>query len=160
MWRRVAVVSSSDATASDSPAKMLVWPSAWMPAICGFDVADVPSGAVRMTQWAFSLKATTPNSSRSRERGDGAQDGLLADVDLGHALDGDADVAIGDVAVAGVHGARLVDDHDQRDVRLLLAVAHVHVDRQRLLERRLLVAARAVRARAADHHQAAAEVAA
>ena len=39
------------------------------------------------------------------------------------------------------------------------AVAHAHVDRQRLLERRLLVAAGAVALRPADHHQALAEVA-
>ena len=31
-----------------------------------------------------------------------------------------------------------VDDHDQRDIRLLSAVAHIHVDRQRFLERRRL----------------------
>ena len=78
---------------------------------------------------------------------------------LGTPWIGDAAVAVGGVAVAGVHRARLVDDDDERDVGLALAVAHVHVDRQRLLERRLLVAAGAVRVRAADHHQAAAEVA-
>ena len=63
------------------------------------------------------------------------------------------------VAVAGVHRARLVDDDDERDVRLLLPVANAHVDRQRLLDRRLRVAAGAVRARPADHDEAAPEVA-
>ena len=138
---------------------MLVWPSAWMPAICASTSPTLPSGAVWMTQWAFSLKRHDAELVALGQRGHGAQDGLLADVDLGHAADRDAVVAVGGVAVAGVHRARLVDDHDQRDVRLALAVAHVHVDRQRFLERRALVAAGAVGVRAADHHQAAAEVA-
>ena len=67
--------------------------------------------------------------------------------------------AVERVAVAGRHRAGLVDDDHERDVRLLLAVAHAHVDRQRLLERRLLVAAGAVAVLAADHHQPLAEVA-
>ena len=67
--------------------------------------------------------------------------------------------AVEAVAVAGVHRARLVDDDDERDVGLLLAVAHAHVDRQRLLERRVGVAAGAVAARPADHHEAPPEVA-
>ncbi len=93
------------------------------------------------------------------QRRNGAQDRLLADVDLGHAADRDAVVAVGGVAVTGVHRARLVDHDHQRDVRLALSIAHVHVDRQRFLEWRALVAAGAVRARAADHHQPTAQVA-
>ena len=89
------------------------------------------------------------------------QDGLLADVDLARAIDlgAAAHPALERVAVAGVHRARLVDDDDERDIRLLLAVAHAHVDRQGLLERRLLVAAGAVRIGPADHDQALAQVA-
>ena len=52
-----------------------------------------------------------------------------------------------------------VDDDDQRDVRLLLAVAHAHVDRQGLLERRLLIAAGPVAVGSADHHEPLAEIA-
>ena len=80
------------------------------------------------------------------QRRGGAQDRLLADVDLADPADPGAAAlaALERVAVAGVHRARLVDDDDERDVGLLLAVAHAHVDRQRLLERRLLVAAGAV----------------
>ena len=75
----------------------------------------------------------------------GPQDRLLADVDLLDAADpGCRRPPVERVAVAGRHRARLVDDDDERDVRLLLAIAHAHVDRQRLLERRLLVAAGAV----------------
>ena len=72
------------------------------------------------------------------QRRRGPQDRLLADVDLADAGDpGPAATApVERVAVAGVHRARLVDDDDERDVRLLLAVADAHVDRQRLLERR------------------------
>jgi len=33
MWRRAAVVPSSDFTASSRPAKMFVWPTGWIPAI-------------------------------------------------------------------------------------------------------------------------------
>ena len=77
----------------------------------------------------------------------GPQDRLLADVDLLDAADPAAaahPALVERVAVAGRHRARLVDDDDERDVGLLLPVAHAHVDRQRLLERRLLVAAGAV----------------
>ena len=74
-------------------------------------------------------------------RGGGPQDRLLADVDLADPGDPRAgaagDAVVERVAVAGVHRARLVDDDDERDVRLLLPIAHAHVDRQALLERRL-----------------------
>ena len=95
------------------------------------------------------------------QRRRGAQDRLLADVDLADAAHADpaaALAAVERVAVAGVHRARLVDDDDERDIGLLLTVADAHVDRQGLLERRLLVAAGAVRIGAADHHQTLAEV--
>ena len=89
------------------------------------------------------------------------QDRLLADVDLADATHpGPAALtAVERVAVAGVHRARLVDHDDEGHVRLLLAVPDAHVDRQRLLDRRLLVAAGAVRVRAADHDESLAEVA-
>ena len=91
-----------------------------------------------------------------------AQDGLLADVDLAHAAGPArpaAHAAVEAVAVAGVHRARLVDDDDERDVRLLLPVADAHVDGQRRLERRVGIAAGAVAARPADHHEPPPEVA-
>ena len=72
--------------------------------------------------------------------------------------DAAAHAAVEAVAVAGVHRARLVDHDDERDVRLLLAVAHAHVDGQRLLERRVGVAAGAVRPRPADRHEPASQV--
>src|SRR4029079_7534152 len=89
------------------------------------------------------------------------QDGLLADIDLAHTADaGPAPLtAVERVAVTGIHGARLVDDHDERDVGLLLPVAHAHIDRQRLLERGPLVATGTVRIGSADHHEALADVA-
>ncbi len=91
----------------------------------------------------------------------GAQDGLLADVDLARPVDlgPAAHPAVERIAVAGVHRARLVDDDDEGDVRLLLAVAHAHVDREGLLERGPLEAAGPVRVRAADHDQALAQIA-
>ena len=92
------------------------------------------------------------------ERGRRTQDGLLADVDLAHAADARAAALVERVAVAGVHRAGLVDDDDEGDVRLLLAVADAHVDRQGLLERRALVATGAVRVAPTDHDQALAEV--
>ncbi len=61
--------------------------------------------------------------------------------------------------MAGRHRARLVDDHDEGHVGLLLPVADAHVDGQRLLDRRLLVAAGAIALRPADHDQALAEIA-
>ena len=44
---------------------MLVWPSALIAASCPCRSPTVPSGCVWTTQWADSLKATTPSSSRS-----------------------------------------------------------------------------------------------
>ena len=95
------------------------------------------------------------------QRSGRAQDRLLADIDLAHPLElaATAHAPVEAVAVAGVHRARLVDHDHEGDVRLTLPIANAHVDRQRLLHRRLRVAARAVGARATDHHQAAAEVA-
>ncbi len=89
------------------------------------------------------------------------QDRLLADVDLLDATHAGTTTAtlVERVAVAGGHRTRLVDDDDECDVRLLLAIAHAHVDGQRLLDRRLLVPARAVALGTADHHQPPAQVA-
>ena len=90
-----------------------------------------------------------------------AKDRLLGDVDLLEAalagwVGGVAAVA-GAVAVG--HAARLVDDRDHRHVRRALAVADGHVHRQRLLERRVEVAAGAVAVASAEHDEALAEVA-
>ncbi len=93
------------------------------------------------------------------EGGRRTQDRLLADVDLAHAGELDGLVAVEGVAVTGGHRARLVDDDDERHGGLLLAVADPHLDGQRRLQGRVPVAARAVAARAADHHQPLAEVA-
>ena len=96
-----------------------------------------------------------------RQRRRGAQDRLLADVDLADAAHADpaaALAAVERVAVAGVHRAGLVDHDDERDVGLLLTIADAHIDRQGLLERGLLVAAGAVRIGAADHDQTPADV--
>ena len=161
MWRRVAVDALERlappgrarrrCSSGRRPGSPAIWP-------CRSPTS--PSGCVWTTQWADSLKATTPSSSRSVMRRRGPQDRLLADVDLPDAADAARRrAAVERVAVAGVHRAGLVDDDDERDVRLLLAVADAHVDRQRLLERRLLVAAGAVAVRPADHHEALAEVA-
>ena len=135
--------------------------SAGCPAILPCRSSTPPSGWVRTTQWAGSLNADDAELVALGQRRRRPQDRLLADVDLAHAADAASrrPAAVERVAVAGVHRARLVDDDDERDVGLLLAVADAHVDRQRLLERRLLVAAGAVAVRAADHHQALAEVA-
>ena len=65
MCRRVAVAVSSDCTAWSSPAKMFVWPSGSIPAIWPCRSAMPPSGWVCTTQWAASLKPTTPSSSRA-----------------------------------------------------------------------------------------------
>ena len=65
MWRRVAVVPSSDFTAWSSPAKMFVWPIGWIPAIAPPRSAIPPRGCVRTTQWALSSKATIPSWSRA-----------------------------------------------------------------------------------------------
>ena len=59
-----------------------------------------------------------------------SQDGLLADIDLAHPLELAAAALPSRerVAVAGVHRAGLIDDHDECHVRLLLAIADAHVD--------------------------------
>ena len=140
---------------------MFVWPLGLMPAIADWMSWRPPSGAVWTTQCAESSNATTPELVLGAEGRGRPQDRLLADVDLAHAADPDAAAraAVEAVAVARVHRARLVDDDDERDVGLLLAVAHAHVDGQRLLERRVGVAAGAVAARPADHDEAPPEVA-
>ena len=139
---------------------MFVWPSAWIAGDLALQVADRRrAAAVWTTQWAASLKATTPSSSRSVSAAAARRIASLPMSTFWTPAMPGAAAAVERVAVAGGHRARLVDDDDERDVGLLLAVAHAHVDRQRLLERRLLVAAGAVAVRAADHHQALAEVA-
>ena len=92
------------------------------------------------------------------QRGHGAQDCLLADVDLRYAADLDAVVTVGRVAVARVHGARFVDDHHESDVGLPITIADVHVDRQRFLQRSALVAAGTVRVGPTEHYEAATQV--
>ena len=118
---------------------MFVWPSARMPGDLALEVADAaerlrPDDPVRGLVEGDDAELVALGHGRG-----GPQDRLLADVDLLDAADaaaGTAGVAaVERVAVAGRHRARLVDDDDERDVRLLLAVAHAHVDRQRLLER-------------------------
>ena len=128
---------------------MFVWPIGWMPAIVALQVVDAAQrlgldDPVRLLVEGHDAELVPRGQGRR-----GAQDRLLADVDLADAADAGAaaHAAVERVAVAGVHRARLVDDDDERDVRLLLAVAHAHVDRQGLLERRLRVAAGAVAAR-------------
>ncbi len=141
---------------------MFVWPSGWMPPIAPRRSAIPPSGWVLTTQWALSSKATTPELVAGGHRRRRPQDRLLADVDLADAGDARAAARVAvveRVAVAGVHRARLVDHDDEGDVGLLLLVLHAHVDRQRLLDGRVGVAAGAVALRPADHHQPAAEVA-
>ncbi len=96
-----------------------------------------------------------------RHRRGRPKDRLLADVDLPDvraAPAAAAHPAVEAVAMAGVHRARLVDDDHERDVGLLLPVADAHVDREGLLDRRVLVAAGAVAPRATDHHEALAEI--
>ena len=140
---------------------MFVWPFGVIPPIAPCRSAMPPSGAVWTTQWAASSNATTPSSSCAVSA-DAARRiaSLPMSTFLTPAIPRAAAHAVAEaVAVAGVHRARLVDDDDERDVGLLLAVADAHVDRQRLLERRVGVAAGAVAPRAADHHEAPAEVA-
>ena len=57
------------------------------------------------------------------------------------------------------HAARLVDHRDHRNVGRALAIAHRHVDRQRLLHRRVQVAPGAEAVAAADHDESLAQVA-
>ena len=146
MWRRVERASSSDWTAWSRPAKMFVLPSGLMPAIWPWRLPSPPSGCGPYDPVGRLVEGDDAQLVLRGHRGRRTQDRLLADVDLAHApYPGPAahPAAVERVAVAGVHGARLVDDDDERDVGLLLPVAHAHVDRQGLLERRLLVAARA-----------------
>ena len=138
---------------------MFVWPSARIPLIWPCRSPTPPSGCVRTTQWAASLKLTTPSSSRSVMAAAARRMASLPMSTFWTPAMPAPVAPVEGVAVAGVHRAGLVDDDDERDVRLLLAVAHAHVDRQRLLERGLLVAAGAVAVGSADHHQALAEVA-
>ena len=162
MWRRVAVAPSSSSTAASSPLKMFVWPSGRMPAIAPCRSPTLPSGCGVDHPVGGFVERHHAELVAFGQRGGGAQDGLLADVGLAHAADAGPAVthaAAGRVAVAGVHRTGLVDDDDQRDVGLLLPVAHAHVDRERLLELRVLVSARPVAAWPADHHEPPAEIA-
>ena len=110
-----------------------------------------PSGWVWTTQWAASLNADDAElvARRSaRPRPAGSPPCRCRPCGRRRCRVPPPIAAVERVAVAGVHRARLVDDDDERDVGLLLPVADAHVDRQRLLERRLLVAAGAVALRA------------
>ena len=119
-----------------------------------------PSGWVWTTQWALSSKATIPSWSRADIAAAARRIASLPMSTLrtpaippppaprSNVLQWQASIEPG-----------LVDDDDERDVGLLLAVLDAHVDRERLLDRGVGVAARAVALRAADHHEAPAEVA-
>ena len=79
-----------------------------------------PSGLVWMTQCAVSSNATTPNSSRAVSA---AAARRIASLPMSilrtpWSCAAAAHPAVERVAVAGVHRARLVDDDDERDVRL------------------------------------------
>ena len=87
MWRRVAVVCSSDATASDSPAKMLVWPSGVDAGDLLLDVADVAQRRGADDPVGVLVEGDDAELVALGQRGHGAQDRFLADVDLGHAAD-------------------------------------------------------------------------
>ena len=97
-----------------------------------------------------------------RQRRRGAQDRLLADVGLADALELPPPPPIPPSNVLQWQ-ASIEPDLSMTTTRAmsgsLLAVADAHVDRERLLDRRLRVAAGAVRARPADHDEAAPEVA-
>ena len=85
MWRRVAVAFSSDPTAWSSPAKMFVWPCGWMPAMCALEVAD-RAERLRLDHPVGRLvEGHHAELVPGRQRRRGAQDRLLADVDLAHA---------------------------------------------------------------------------
>ena len=141
---------------------MFVWPSGTIALSCDWRSVTPPSGAVLTTQCADESNATTPNSScavsaaAARRIASLPMSVFLTPCDARAAV---AHAALERVAVAGVHRARLVDDDDERHVGLLLAVAHAHVDGERLLERRVGVAAGAVGPRPADRHEPAPEVA-
>ena len=141
---------------------MLVWPSGWISPTAPCRSPTWPSGWVRTTQCACWSNATTPISSRDviAAAARGSPPCRCRPCGRRRSRTRAArPAALERVAVAGVHRARLVDDDDERDVGLLLAAADAHVDRQRLLDRRLLVAAGAVGVRAADHDEALAQVA-
>nr|CAA9275160.1 hypothetical protein AVDCRST_MAG63-3163 [uncultured Armatimonadetes bacterium] len=69
-------------------------------------------------------------------------------------VDAAVDALAGPAAVAGAHRAAAVDGQREGDAGVAAHLAHVHLDRQRLLDRRLEIAARAERLVAADHGQA------
>ena len=142
---------------------MLVLPIGWIPPIAPWRSPTPPSGWVLTTQWACSSKATTPISSRAviaaaARRIASLPMSTLRTPDI-PAPGPPAPPPSNELQWQASIEPGLVDHDDERDVGLLLAVPDAHVDRQRLLDRRLRVAAGAVRVRAADHHEALAEVA-
>ena len=81
-------------------------------------------------------------------------DRVFRDIDFARAaLERARGLAIGAGAVAGIHAARFIDHEHQRQIRPLLPITHIHIYRQRLLDRRGAIAADAIRSIAADHHQ-------
>ena len=137
---------------------MFVWPSGWMPAIWACRSPIWPSGAVWTTQWADSLKPTTPISSRA---------------DIAAAARRIASLPMSTLRTPAMAlpppwskvlqwQAAIEPDWSMTTTRAMSAaspVAHAHVDRQALLQGRLLESAGAVRVGTADHDQPPAEVA-
>ena len=118
-------------------------------------------GAVRTAQWAFPSKATTPSWSVGASASAARRIASLAMSTFSKPRwpDGLAVVAVVAGAVAVGHAPGLVDHRHHRHVRRALAIAHGHVHRQRLLQRRVEVAAGAVALAPAEHDQALAEIA-
>ncbi len=107
------------------------------------------------------IEGHDPELVGRRQRLGRAEDRLLGDVDLLEAaLAGRVGrIAAVTGAVAVGHAPRLVNDRHHRHVRRSLAIAHRHVHRQRLLERRIEVPAGAIALASAEHDEAPAEIA-
>ena len=118
-------------------------------------------GAVRTAQWALPSKATTPSWSVGASASAARRIASLAMSTFSKprcpGWVGRVPAVAGAVAVG--HAPGLVHDRHHRHVRRALAVADRHVHRQRLLERRVEVAAGAVALAPAEHHQAPPEIA-
>ena len=139
---------------------MFVWPSGWIPAILPWRLLIPPSGCVFTTQWADWSKATTPSSSRAV---------------IAAAARRMASLPMSTLRTPAMPGPPIPPSNElqwqasiEPDLSMtttsamsgcFCAVADAHVDRERLLDRRLRVAAGAVAPRPADHHEALAEVA-
>ena len=137
---------------------MFVLPSAGKPR--PLPRAPKSIGAVRTAQWALLSKATTPSWSVGASASAARRIASLAMSTFSkpRVPDGLALSRRVAGAVAVSHAARLVDDGHHRHVRRALAVADGHVHRQRLLQRRVEVAAGPVAVPPAEHDEALAEV--